>query len=252
VRHVPHQDPHTSGVYRGWMLKATAYDRLFAALTQRGIELVNTPAAYRVCHHFPESYPFIQEWTPRSVWLETGSDPPRERIAELLRPLGDVPLIVKDYVKSRKHEWHEACFIPSARDLDRVESVTRRFLELQGDDLNQGLVYREFVDFEPVGTHPQSGMPLTREYRLFFLDGHLIQSGEYWSDVSYGEEKIPRELLTDIAGQVPSRFFSMDVAKHRNGNWMIVELGDGQVAGLPEGIDPRDFYSSIRRRLAET
>ena len=88
----------------------------------------------------------------------------------LLRPFGSAAVVVKDFVKSRKHEWAEACFIPSASDRAAVERVVRRFLELQGDDLSEGLVFREFADFEPLGRHPKSGMPLTKEFRLFFLD----------------------------------------------------------------------------------
>ena len=68
--------------------------------------------------------------------------------------------MLKDFVKSRKHEWAEACFIPSASDRASVERVVRRFLELQDDDLSEGLVFREFVEFEPLGRHPKSGMPL--------------------------------------------------------------------------------------------
>jgi hypothetical protein len=27
---------------------------------------------------------------------------------------------------------------------------------------------------------------------------------------------------------------------------MIVELGDGQVAGLPDNVDPNDFYRALK------
>ena len=33
---------------------------------------------------------------------------------------------------------------------------------------------------------------------------------------------------------MPSRFFTMDVALRTNGECIIVELGDGQVSGLPD------------------
>jgi hypothetical protein len=50
-------------------------------------------------------------------------------------------------VKSRKHEWAEACYIPSAADRQQVECVVTRFLALQGDDLNKGLVFRVYATF---------------------------------------------------------------------------------------------------------
>ncbi len=46
-----------------------------------------------------------------------------------------------------------------------------------------------------------------------------------------------------------SRFFTMDVAKRIDGKWMIIELGDGQVAGLPEKVDIIDFYQALLKCL---
>ena len=142
--------------------------------------LINDPEQYRHGHHLPENYPAIEGLTPRSVWL-TG-DLGIDRIMEALAPFGDAPVILKDFVKSRKHEWAEACFIPSASDRGAVERVVGRFLELQGDDLAGGLVFREFVEFEPIGVHPRSGMPLTEEYRIFWLDGRPVFWSPYWAE----------------------------------------------------------------------
>ena len=115
--------------------------------------------------------------------------------------------------------------------------------------MNDGLVFREFEEFEPLGTHAQSGMPLTREYRLFFLDGEPILSAEYWDESEYPPTSIPMDQFRELARLIPSRFFTMDVARRRDGAWRIIELGDGQVAGLPERSDPRAFYRAIVDRL---
>jgi hypothetical protein len=40
----------------------------------------------------------------------------------------------------------------------------------------------------------------------------------------------------------------MDVAQRVDGSWMIVELGDAQVAGLPERMDVAAFYAVLNRR----
>ena len=37
----------------------------------------------------------------------------------------------------------------------------------------------------------------------------------------------------------------MDIVKTKNGNWVIVELGDGQVAGLPDNADRDSFYQAL-------
>ena len=43
-------------------------------------------------------------------------------------------------------------------------------------------------------------------------------------------------------------FFTMDIAERADGSWMIIELGDGQVAGLPERLLPVDFYRALASR----
>ncbi|MEO7000288.1 MAG: ATP-grasp domain-containing protein, partial [Ktedonobacterales bacterium] len=127
--------------------------------------------------------------------------------------------------------------------------VTRRFLELQGPDLNEGLVFRAYTPFTPLATHSRSGMPLTREYRVFWLDGVPLATVPYWEEGAYDAgEQPPVAQFAQVAAQAQSRFFTMDLAQRvDDGAWLIVELGDGQVAGLPERLDVAAFY----RQLAE-
>ncbi|MBV9790608.1 MAG: ATP-grasp domain-containing protein [Chloroflexi bacterium] len=249
VRRVQPSDQPTPALYRGWMLKPALYAELYDALQDRGLLLINDPAAYQHCHYLPESYPIIAPHTPRTVVLPLTPNAPLPDLAPLLQPFGDRPLIVKDYVKSRKHEWHEACFIPSAADQAAVRRVVQRFVELQGDDLNAGLVFREFVALQPLAQHSKSGMPLTQEFRLWFVDGQRIFSSQYWEEGTY-TTWAPIDLFAEVARQVQSRFFTMDVARTLDGGWLIVELGDGQVAGLPETADAALFYRALRAAFA--
>ncbi|APW63860.1 ATP-grasp domain-containing protein [Paludisphaera borealis] len=172
VRRVSEQPETVLAVYRGWMVTPLQYRVLYDALAAKGIRLINSPEQYSHAHHLPENYPVIEGRTPRSVWLvgDLGID----RIMEALVPFGDAPVIVKDFVKSRKHEWAEACDIPSALDRSAVERVVGRFLELQAEYFAEGLDFREYVDFEPIGVHPKSRMPITEEYRIFWLDGEPL------------------------------------------------------------------------------
>ncbi len=244
---VPIADTLTMGVYRGWMLTVEQYARLFAVLHGRGIVLVNTPEQYAHCHWLPLYYAEIAAHTPKTLWVSQ-KDFARVNLAALLAPFGDGPVIVKDYVKSRKHEWAEACFIPSAADTNAAVQVVETFRERQGNDLAGGLVLREFTEFEPLTTHPQSGMPLTREFRLVFLNGEVLSSSRYWKTGDYVGETPPLDKFAAIARTIPSRFFTMDVAKTKRGEWLIVELGDAQVAELPPDTDPSRFYADLLKR----
>lgn len=245
TRRVPTQSTNRLGIYRGWMLKPKQYHSLYVELKAKGIQLISDPTAYRHCHYLPDSYSKIEAHTPRSVWMTIGGQPSLHQIMALLKRFGDRPIIIKDFVKSRKHEWNEACFIPSANDPTAVERVVARFIELQEDDLNEGLVFREFVEFEPLAQHSKSGMPLIKEFRLFFLDGEPIFSTEYWGQGDYQGIAPPVERFAAIGRTIESRFFTMDVGKRKDGEWMIVELGDGQVAGLPDNADAMQFYSAL-------
>lgn len=247
VRRVSAEGP---AVYRGWMLRASDYDALYAALAQRGVVLVNDPAAYRFCHHLPESYSTLEGETPRTTWLPMQGPLDIEAVFECLRPFGSSPVVVKDYVKSQKHYWLEACFIPRADDQAAVERVVRRFLDLQGEDLCGGLVFREYVPLQIIGRHPRSAMPLAAEVRTFWLDGHLLLAHPYWGNLASSPTLPPHDWLNDLARRVRSRFFTMDVALKEDGHWTVIELGDGQVAGLPAPAVAATFYQDLHRALA--
>jgi len=135
-------------LYRGWMLRVEDYARLEEALAARGYRLVNTTAAYQHCYLLPEWYAAIGEGnTPRSIWFPGRIFDMADVAARVREAFGDAAVVLKDYVKSRKHEWFDACFIRSAGDVAEVGRVVSNFLRLQGDSLVGGLVFREFVEF---------------------------------------------------------------------------------------------------------
>lgn len=236
-------------VYRGWMLRPSEYADLHRALGARGAELVNSPEAYRFCHHLPESYGLLKGRTPRTSWLKVEGEVDFAAVGETLRGFGGGAVIVKDYVKSQKHAWGEACFIPRADDAEGALRVVRRFLELQGADLAEGLVFREYVPLRIAGVHPKSGMPLGAEVRSFWLDGELVLAADYWGQMGAVVEEAPIGWMREVAREVPSRFFTMDVALREDGGWTIIELGDGQVAGLPEPGLSEVFYRRLKEVL---
>ena len=249
VKRVTSEEQPALGIYRGWMLRPNEYENLYKAMAEKGIRLINEPQAYTHCHYLPESYSVIETYTPKSVWLRTSDNVQMDEIMALLAPFGSRPVVVKDFVKSQKHYWNEACFIPSASNREAVQRVVNRFLELQGTSLNEGLVFREFIEFETLTTHSKSGMPLSKEFRIFVLDGEPLFVVEYWEQGDYQQSSPPVEKFSAVMRQVKSRFYTMDVAKRKNGEWMIVELGDAQVAGLPDTTDTSKFYTALAKRL---
>jgi hypothetical protein len=232
------------GIYRGWMMTPNIYEHFYNGLLKKNIQLINNPTEYKHCHYLPESYDKIIDETPKSNWTK---DISKDNVIELSNEFGIKPIIVKDYVKSEKHNWNDACFIPNASDKNKVQEIVNRFLELRGDYLNEGIVFREFIELEFLTEHSKSKMPLTKEFRIIFLNKKVVQIFNYWDEGNYDSEKPDIDFFQNIAENIESNFFTMDVAKKKNGGWIIMELGDGQVAGLPDNADRFEYYNGIKK-----
>lgn len=237
----------TRMLYRGWMLSRDGYGRLAAAADSVGMTMITSGEQYARCHYFPGWYPVVELESVPSIWIEADGAIDFSTVHAAVGAFGDRPIIVKDYVKSQKHYWQEACFIPSASSKADVERVVTRFVELQDGELNGGLVFREYVELAALGTHSKSGMPISLEYRAFLLNGRLATLDPYWdADIASGD--VPdRGWLESIANRIDSPFITIDVARRVDGRWVVMEVGDGQVSGLPDRCLPGRFYESIAR-----
>ncbi|WP_327692624.1 ATP-grasp domain-containing protein [Streptomyces sp. NBC_00459] len=217
-----------SAWYRGWMIPGDRYPALAEALSRRGTPLLVAPEQYRAAHELPGWYPKFVDITPASVWrpTEPGEVLAAEDLAVLAEPLAPGPGIVKDYVKSRKHEWEQACFVPELADAAGLARIVRRFVELQEEFLAGGIVLRSFEEF----SKPES---VATEARVWWLDGEPRLVTPHPDDPF---ERGPVPDLGQIVSAVRSlgcRFVTTDVALRSDGMWRVVEVGDGQVSDLP-------------------
>jgi len=233
-------------IYRGWMLTPQQYELLYAALLDKNYKLINNVEEYQNCHYLPDSLKFIAGNTPETVfekWEDAGSI---DRLIKKTRVFGTNPVILKDYVKSEKHDWDTACFVKDASDTVNLRQTIQNLVRLRGSYLNEGIVVREFVALNDLTIHSKSGMPLTEEYRLFFCNQKLVGIYDYWEEGEYKLAKPDTMAFEAIAQQIESNFFSMDVARQKDGQLVIIELGDGQVAGLPDETDSTEFYKRLK------
>lgn len=246
IKKVSKQETTQSAIYRGWMLTDTQYELLYEALLSKNVKLINSPHEYCYCHYLPNNYNLIKAQTPKSIWCSV--DDFTNRYGQLRLRLDDFSgksLFIKDYVKSRKHEWYEACFIKNSKDDAEIKRVVNNFIKRQDGFLNKGLVFREFVELEFLTTHAKSNMPLSKEFRLFILNKKLLSKYDYWDEGEYTEENILIDDYQDIIQNIESNFFTMDIAKAKDGRWIIIEIGDGQVSGLPYKADIEQFYRNV-------
>ena len=131
-------------------------------------------------------------------------------------------------------------------------------------------MHRQFIPFKQVGKHPKSGMPIYNEIRLWVLSGSPLTGHAYWGPDEGGaditlpcspwghawesvslcrfSDEVPRfQRLSEVRAK--SNFYTVDVAQHEHGLWTVIELGDGQVSGLPHHVDVEEFYRGLKRRF---
>lgn len=256
--------------YRGWMIPAPRYAELAAALAARGCSLLTTPTAYVSAHELPGWYDVFDGATPASVWLPGTDGPPsRAALAEAARALGHGhgdggPAVVKDYVKSRKEAWHEACFVPDTADTDALHRVVSRFVELQGDYLTGGVVLRAFEAYDTTrdpsptrgsGTAVEADRAADTsraveadravEARVWWLDGEPVLTGPH-PDTPHLLPAPDLSAVRPLVRALGCRFVTTDLAlRTADHTWRVVEVGDGQVSDLPQGTDPSPLLAAL-------
>ncbi|MEU0545507.1 ATP-grasp domain-containing protein [Nocardia sp. NPDC005978] len=219
-------------VYRGWMIPADRYADLETGLRERGVELLTPAVEYRRGHEFPCWYPHFTDHTPASAWIPGNGAPESTTLAAAAANLPRGAAIVKDWVKSRKHEWDSACFVPDLADTDRLERVVRTFAERQGEFLTGGIVLRAFEEFTGA------------EARVWWVRGEpvLVTAHPDTPDV------VPDAPVHEFASAVRTfgaPFVTTDLARRTDGSWRVVEVGDGQVSDLPANTDPIALLTGI-------
>ncbi|MFJ9694040.1 ATP-grasp domain-containing protein [Kitasatospora sp. NPDC101183] len=238
--------------YRGWMLPSARYAGFAGALAARGGNLLTSPAGYAAAHELPGWYGVFEGATPPSAWIPSGNDGdgaaapgPRELEAAVARLGGSGPAIVKDYVKSRKHEWHEACYVPELADLAAVGRVVGRFVELQGEFLAGGVVLRRFEEFDRAAVNGGEVEKRAVEARVWWLDGRPILVGPH-PDAPHQVVEPQLAGVSSLVRTLGCRFVTTDLARLADGSgWRVVEVGDGQVSDLPRGIDASGLLTSL-------
>lgn len=239
-------------IYHGWMMPPEIYTKFHNKCKSFGYELINSPGQYLACHHFNGWYESLIGMTPKSLIIPKYYDlrTMMEHVMSWMES-NQCAVIIKDYVKSLKHDWHEACFIPKDANALHITKVIAKFLAIKEDqnDFQGNLVVRNFVDLKYIGKHDKSGLPLTKEFRTFVLNGKLLPTYEYWSQGSYSGDVPPTTFIEKAAEKVfkatKSNLFTVDVAQLADNNWTCIEVGDGQVSAIPDHENREEFFRNL-------
>lgn len=237
--------PHGTGIviYRGWILAEERYKLLEMGLASRGYQLLSSTTQYAAASYFPNYYSKIQDCSPRAVWTDS-SDTYQAWHAS--RTLGDGPFVLKDHIKSAKHCWHDACFVPKGTGREQFEFIAQNLKTEQGSSFNRGFVVKEYVPLVSAGDGPRE-YPQSEEYRLFFLHGQLLTLSHYFR---VPEQVIDPASFVEIASRFESPFFTLDIAHAQDGRWLVIDVGSGESSALPPNLSPVVFYQRILQVLA--
>ena len=145
--------------------------------------------------------------------------------------------LVKDYVKSVKNTSFPKFFDQKTSQAD-FDNWMKIFYKYRSDLLTGGICIKEYVDLKKYADH-------TNEWRVFYFHGKpliiLPNSGQ-----SKEAPSVPQALV-DKYSNLESPFYTIDYGEETNGQWIIIETGDGGVSGLPDNTNVNKFYKGLFR-----
>jgi hypothetical protein len=214
------------------------YKELEDDLKSVGSKLINSYVEHRWIADF-DYYEALEQFTAKS-W--------RER--DFYRSDYPGPFVLKGTTNSRKQLWKTHMYAEDRRTALEVAS------RLANDPLigQQGIIYRQYVPLKTLEVDSIHGLPYTNEFRFFFYKKELLSYGYYWSSAQFPDRARIAPEAIELAHKVAEvasdhvTFFVVDIAEKAEGGWIMIELNDGQMAGLSEN-NPRTLYSNLQRVL---
>jgi len=213
------------------------YQELENELNLNNSKLINTYNQHKYIANICNYYEDLKNFTPKtySEW-------------------GDLPegqYIVKGKTNSRKHNWNTHMFASNKKELINVIS------KLYDDSFiwEQGLVVREYVPLEKLD-EGINGLPISNEWRFFYYKETMLCYGFYWSNFPDIKINIDKDMILfankiSKIVSVNANFFVLDIAKKENGDYILIEVNDGQMSGLSNCV-PEDLYLNLQKVLLKS
>jgi hypothetical protein len=203
------------------------------------IRLLVSPEEYNNTHYYPNSYNLLKDTNlfARSMCYEK-SEIKIENIIEEIKKWNCDKIMMKDFVKSIKNNNKYQNINISEFD----ETYIDDFIEERGRKFNKGIVIKEFVKLKKYNNR---GDINTNEWRLLYVNAKLVSmnNNSYLNDnCKKPENKFLEKINTKV---IKSKYFTIDVAEKENGEWFILEIGDGGVSGIATSQTIVDYYSIL-------
>jgi hypothetical protein len=214
------------------------YASLSDALMEYGLCLINSSGQHEMASLLPNWYPKIKEFTARSVWYETLPT------AEAILAEFTFPVFLKGERQTNRHR-HSMSIANNLADLENILNYWKQDKVLGW----QRLICREFIKLEKIAERDGDKIQPSKEFRIFLWKGTTVGIGHYWTEFDKVELTVSEKLhiiklAEGISKIVDVPFLVVDIAKKEDGNWIVIELNDGQESGYA-GVNKLQLWQKI-------
>ncbi len=243
--HLPVQATPAHGLYNGFIPSASRYQEVYDACARRNIELLNSPAACSRALSLVQAYPHLRPWTPATHVITDLED-----LEHALDIVG-LPAFLKGGIKSLKGLGPRSCVAETLADARRIATeLFARTHYTQGQ-----IVLRAWIDLAHTQTTAK-GFPIGREYRVFLYQDEVLALGYYWDTpdpfgpLSAEEEREVCSLARRASRALDVPYVSIDIGQTTDQEFVVIEPGDAQFAGLGL-VEPLELYGQLIARLRD-
>ncbi|MBU6954036.1 ATP-grasp domain-containing protein [Hahella sp. HN01] len=203
-----------------------------------GLQPVNSPDEFLRASELSHWLPYIKDMTPKTLCVE------QFPVAESIEVLFGWPVFIKGSRQTSRHN-PELSIAHGPDDYQRIVDSYQRDKILHW----QKIAIREFIPLEPVSGGIPGKISPSQEYRTFWWHGECVGYGRYWpSDYSAPDLKQGLQLAQEAAERLKVPFMVIDIAKTRQGHWIIIECNDAQESGYAS-IPPLQLWRNILEQV---
>ena len=215
------------------------YKEVESIINDIGMELLVSEDDHLLCSTIEKWYPLIKSKTPFTKVYEK-----LPSLVEMQRDF-TFPVFIKGN-RQTNHHTKSKCIIENSEQYEML----RRTWEDDPILSWQKAAIREYVPLQVIDSDSFPDMvPISYEFRFFYFEGELMAYGPYWTlgrkySMSEDDLKETLRLTKWAASQINVPFLAIDVAKTAEGDWIIIEVNDGQESGLT-GVNPIVLWKNV-------
>lgn len=213
------------------------YEKRYKYFKDLNIELIHSPEEYNKTSYLPYWYPLIKDFTPKSIVFEVTPS-----VSDIENEF-NWPVFLKGERQTSKHQ-RKLSIIESPDQFKEVMEIWKRDEILHW----QKVVCRKFLKLRIVHDNEKASMPKSFEFRTFWWKDQCAGFGPYWKSKNYSlNETEEIEMLSvgkNVAKSLNVSFLVIDMAMTEAGDWIAIEVNDGQDSGYT-GVNPYFMWKNL-------